>query len=146
VLDAVDTHEPGRVDLVGRHRHADRVSELDHAALLEVRQAHVEFDQVVPENPRALQLHLEMGRAGDRQPHLVVDAVPFHQVAGRVHARAGADSRLDGLALLGGLVRGPTRAPDRGDAERQPGPTLRLAEVRLEVRMELDQARHHGES
>jgi hypothetical protein len=94
---------------------------------------------------RALQLHLELRDARDRDPHLVVHALPFHQVAGAEDARAGTHTCLVRLALFDRLVGRIAGTSDRRDAERQKRAALRLAEIRLQVGVELRQPRHHRE-
>ena len=145
VLRIVHADERSGIDFVRGHRHADAVGELDHAFLLHVGQAHVAFDQIVLEHLRALQFHFELRGVRNGDAHLVVDAVPLHQVASAVHAGARTHARLVGLAILDGFVRRVARAAHRGDAERQPRASLGGAEILLQVRVELRQARHHGQ-
>src|SRR5262249_12506666 len=83
--------------------------------------------------------------ARDRDPHLVVDALPLHQIPGPEDAGPRAHAGLIRFALLDRLVRRVARTAHGRDAEREKGPTLRLAEIRLQVRVELRQARHHGQ-
>jgi len=143
VLGVVDTDERRRVDLVGRDRHADAVRELHHPLLLEIRKPHVALDQIVLEHFRALQFHLELRNARDRDPHLVVHALPLHQVAGAVHPRARTYACLIRLALLDGFVGRVARTADRRDAEGEERAPLRLAEIRLEMRVEFGEPGHH---
>ena len=62
MLGVVDAHQGGRVDLVGRHRDTDAMGELHHPLLLQVRQPDVALDEVVLQDPGALQFHLEVRR------------------------------------------------------------------------------------
>ena len=114
------------IDLVRRDRNADAVRELDHALLLQVGQPHVALDQVVLQHLRALQLHLELRDARDGDAHLVVHALPFHQVAGAVDARARPDAGFVRFAILDRFVRRVARAAHGRDAEREPRAALRL--------------------
>ena len=128
---------------MGRDRHADAVRELHHPLLLQIGQAHVALDQIVLQHFRALQLHLELADARDGDAHLVVDAVPLHQVAGAVDARTRPHAGLVGFAIFDRFVRRVAGAAHGGDAEREPRAALRVAEVLLQMRMEFGQARHH---
>src|SRR5262249_37042127 len=83
--------------------------------------------------------------ARNRDAHLVVDALPFHQITGAEDARARPHARFVRFALFDRLVRRVARATHRRDAECQPRAALRLAEVGLEMRVELDEPGHHGE-
>ena len=145
VLGVVDADHRRREDLVRRHRHADAVRELHHALLLQIGQAHVALDQIVLQHLRALQLHLELADVRDGDAHLVVDAVPLHQVAGAKHARARAHAGFVGFAILDRFVRRVAGTAHRRDPERQPRAALRGAVVLLQVRVELGEAGHHGQ-
>ena len=143
MLGVVDADHRRREDFVRRHRHADAVRELHHALLLQIGQAHVALDQIVLEHFRALQLHLELADVRDRDAHLVVDAVPLHQVAGAVDARAGTHAGFVRFAILDRFVRRVARAAHGGDAEREPRAALRGAVILLQMRMEFGEAGHH---
>src|SRR6185295_8909703 len=62
-----------------------------------------------------------------------------------VDARTRARARLVRFTILDRLVRRAARAPDRRNAEGKPRPPGRLAEVLLQVRVELHQPRHDGQ-
>ena len=113
----VDADERGGIDLVRRDGDAEVVRKLDHPLLLQVGQPHVALDQIVLQDLRALQLHLELRDARDRDAHLVVDALPFHQIAGAEHARAWTHARLVRFALLHRFVRRVPGTPHRRHAE-----------------------------
>jgi hypothetical protein len=78
-------------------------------------------------------------------PHLVVHALPFHQVAGAVDPRARTHARLVRFAILDRLVRRAAGTPDGRDAEGEPGAAGRLAEVLLQMRVEFHEPRHDGQ-
>ena len=145
MLGVVDADVRRGIDFVRRDGNPDAVRELHHALLLQIREPHVALEQVVLQHLRALQLHLEMGDAGDRDPHLVINALPLHQIAGAVDARPGAHARFVRLALLHRLVRGVARTAHGRDAECEPRAPCRFAKIGLQVRVEFDESRHHGE-
>jgi len=131
VLGVVHADERRWIHFVGRHRHADAVREFNHPLLLEIGEADVALDQVVLQHLGALQLHLELGDARDRDPHLVVDALPLHQIAGAEHTRAGPDAGLVGFHILDMLVGRVAGITNGGDAEGEPRATLSGAVVLL---------------
>ena len=124
---------------------SDAVRELHHPLLLQVRQPDVALDQIVLERLRALQLHLELRHARNRDAHLVVNALPLHQIAGAEHPRSRAHAGFVRLALFDRFVRRVARTAHRGDAEREERAPFGLAEVGLQMRVKFGQARHYRE-
>ncbi len=122
---------------MGRDGNADAVREFDHALLLQVGQAHVALDQIVLENFRALQFHLELRGTGNGDAHLVINAAPLHQIAGGENARADAHAGVVGFAVFDAFIRRVAGTAHGSDAEREPGAVFRFAEILLQVRVDI---------
>jgi hypothetical protein len=109
------------------------VGEVGDALLLLVGHAHVTLEQVELQRPGALQLEGQVCVAADGNRHLVVHALPLHEVAAHEHAGAGAHAGVDRFAVLHRLVRRAPGTAHRGDAEGEVGTIGVGAEVLLQV-------------
>ena len=145
MLDTVDAVKGGGIDFVAGGGNADAVGEIHDAALLQVGHPDIGLEHVEAQDAAALQLHVELGVGGNGHAHLVIDALPFHQMAGVEDARRNADAGVGGLAVFHRLIRKAARTAHRGHAPGQERAALLLAGIALAVGMEIDQPRHGGE-
>src|SRR5207248_9237696 len=82
----------------------------------------------------------------DGHAHLLADAQPPHPTAAPAGARSRPNAGVARLALLYRFVRRVAGTAHGGDAEGEPRAPLRFAVVRLQMRMELDESGHDGQS
>src|SRR4029079_18916225 len=121
VLGIIDSRKRRRIDLVRRDSNTDPVRKFNDALLQGVRQAHIALQHVVLEQLCALQLHLEVSRARNRDPHSVVDAPVFKYIAGRKYTGTCSQIGFSRFALLNRLVGDAAKTLDGCDAERKAG-------------------------